>query len=109
MPATKAVVRRRFPGILELLGMIVFTGPWRLLTSRISGKCAAFMVFMCLPSILVAITLLFPGWVFQSPQQQAYYYFGLTLGQEPLRWVAIVLAGVCTVFSLAMPGAIDER
>ncbi len=107
-PATKAVAKQRFPGVLELLCMIAFTGPWRLLTARISGKCATFMILLCIPSLVVCATLLLPGWIFQSPHQQGYYYFGLMLGQDPLRWVAIFLAALCSIFSLAMPRAIDE-
>ncbi len=88
--------------------MIAFTGPWRLVTARISAKCATLMILMCLPSILMCLALTLPGWIFQSPHQQGYYYFALVLGQDPLRWLAIALGAVCTVFSLAMPRAIDD-
>lgn len=105
----KTLVKRSFPGFAQLLWMILITGPWRLLTARISGKCATFMILMCIPSILVCATLTLPGLIFQSPHQQAYYYFALMLGQDPLRWIAFGLAACCTVFSLAMPGTIDQE
>lgn len=89
--------------------MVLITGPTHLLTERISGKCALLMILLCIPSLIVCAMLTLPGLVFHSPQQHAYYYFALMLGQTPLRWIAFSLAASCTVFSLAMPATIDRK
>ena len=60
--------------------MLFFIGPRQLLTSRISGKCAAAMVAMCTPSLLCSAILTIPAMLFQSPQQHA--YFDLSRGLE---------------------------
>ncbi|MCF7675193.1 MAG: hypothetical protein K9N23_15000 [Akkermansiaceae bacterium] len=105
----KPLLRQGVSGFTQLLRMICITGPWQLLTKGVSRKCATFMILMCIPSLVVCATLTLPGWVFQSPHQQAYYYFSLMLGQEPLRWLAYGLGACCTLFSLALPGTMDRN
>jgi len=98
-----------FPGGLQLVRMILRTGPMRLLTSRISLKCAFLMVLLCIPSLVVCATMTLPGLIFQSPQQNTFYHFAIALGQDPWRWVALSLAAICTLFALAMPDTIDAN
>lgn len=92
-------------GLIRFLKMLCFTGPRQLLTSRISGKCAAAMVAMCTPSLLCSAILTIPAMLFQSPQQHAYFYFSRGLEGDPIRWVAMILAALCAILSLAMPAA----
>ena len=91
--------------LMHFLKMLLFIGPRQLLTSRISGKCAAAMVVMCTPSLLCSAILTIPAMLFQSPQQHAYFYFSRGLEGDPFRWVAMLLAAVCAFLSLAMPAA----
>ncbi len=91
--------------LMRFLKMLFFVGPRQLLTSRISGKCAAAMIVMCTPSLLCSAILTVPALLFQSPQQHAYFYFSRGLEGDPCRWVAMVLAALCAILSLAMPAA----
>jgi hypothetical protein len=88
---------------MRLLVLSFINGPKRLLTSRISGKCAAVMLALCSPSLLFCAVLTIPALLFQSPQQHAYFYFSRVLEQDPTRWIVLLLAGICTVISLAIP------
>ncbi len=66
------------------------------------------MVLMCLPALLFCAMLTIPGWVFQSPDQQAYYQFSRVLNQDPTRWFVLTFVFVCALVSLAVPGALRE-
>jgi len=92
-----------------LLWQISIQGPRLLLTSRISLKCAAMMAALCMPALLCWTILTIPSLIFQSPHQQAYYYFSKTLNEDPTRWFVLLLAGACAIFSLAVPAALPLR
>jgi len=49
-----------------------------------------------------------PGIIFQSPQQQAYFYFSKALEEDPSRWTVLAVAGICTLISLAVPATTAE-
>ena len=85
--------------------MLLISGPWQLLSSHISVKCAAMMIALCAPSLLCCALLTLPALLFQSPQQHAYFHFAKLLNEDPLRWLALALAGCCTILSLAVPAA----
>ncbi len=80
-------------------------GPRRLFTSRISGKCAALMVFLCSPSLLFCAALTIPALLFQSPSQQAYFYFGQFIQREPANWLLMPLVAACALIALIIPAA----
>jgi hypothetical protein len=90
-------------GLCRLPKLILITGPKVLLTSRISGKCAALMILLCAPSLLLCSILTVPALLFQSPQQHAYFYFSRLINQDPSRWLVLLLAGLCAVLALAIP------
>ena len=90
------------------LMVMLYQGPKRLLTSRISTKCAALMMFLCSPSILFCAVLTIPAMLFQSPNQEAYFYFSKVLEQDPSRWLVMPLVLVCTLLSLAIPATMPE-
>ena len=92
---------------MRYLRLIFISGPKVLLTSRISGKCAVIMAIMCSPALLCSFILTIPGLIFQSPQQHAYYYFSAVLNDDPTRWIVLLLAGICTLMSLAIPATMD--
>jgi hypothetical protein len=87
---------------------MMLLGPQRLLTSRISGKCAALMVFLCSPSLLFAAALTLPALLFQSPNQQAYFYFGQLIQREPANWLIMPIVAACALSALIMPAALPE-
>jgi len=88
------------PGILKLT---FISGPKVLLTSQISMKCAAAMTLMCMPALLLCTILTLPALLFESPQQNAYYYFAKVLEQDPTRWIVLLLSALCVLLSLALP------
>jgi hypothetical protein len=90
------------------LATMILLGPQRLLTSRISRKCAALMVFLCSPSLLFAAALTIPALLFQSPNQQAYFYFGQLIQREPMNWLVMPLVAACALSALIMPAALPE-
>lgn len=95
-------------GFARLLRLAFITGPWLLLTSRLSKKHATLMILLCVPALLFCSMLIFPELIFQSPQQQAYFYFSQILNQDPVRWVILALTGFCAVTALAVPAMIPK-
>ena len=91
------------PHVKHMLKLTFVSGPMQLLTSRITGKCATFMILMCAPALLACSLLTLPGLIFKSPQQHAYFYFSSMLEQDPTRWMVLLLAGTCALLSLAVP------
>jgi hypothetical protein len=99
------------PGITQAkhyLHLTFISGPKVLLTSHISIKCAALMGIMCMPSLLFSFILTIPSIIFQSPQQQAYFYFSKVLEADPSRWIVLGLAGLCALMSLAIPATAPQ-
>ncbi len=95
-------------GLMHYLGLVFFSGPKVLLTSQISEECAAFMIIMCSPALLFSAILTLPRLIFQSPKQQAYYYFAKVLDQDPTCWIALALASLCVIVSLALPAVMPK-
>jgi len=87
---------------------LFIAGPKALFTSRISGKCAAVMLMLCSPSLLFCSILTIPALLFQSPQQNAYFYFDKVLNQDPNRWFVLGLATVCAILSLVIPATMPK-
>jgi hypothetical protein len=102
-PKPQTVPGGRFSAKQFVTMMIL--GPRRLLTSRISGKCAALMVFLCTPSLLFSAALTIPALLFQSPNQQAYYYFGQLIQRDPTNWLIMPFVAACALGALIMPAA----
>lgn len=103
----ETLINRGLPHAKHFLWLTFVVGPKLLFTSRISGKCAAIMMIMCSPSLLFCSILTFPALIFQSPQQQAYFYFSKVLDQDPTRWIVLLLAGICALLSLAVPASMQ--
>ena len=55
----------------------------------------------------VAQQLLGAKMLFESQQQNAYYYFAKVLEQDPTRWLVLLLTGLCVLLSLALPAAME--
>jgi len=108
IPAIRQATNHYMPSVVQDLRLTFICGPKLLLTSRISGKCAAIMMMMCTPSLLCCFILTIPGLIFQSPQQNAYFYFSKVLNEDPARWIVLLLAGTCTLMSLAIPATMPE-
>lgn len=94
--------------LMRYLRLMFFSGPKVLLTSRISAKCAIVMSIMCMPSLIFCFILTVPGMIFQSPHQHAYFYFSKVINEDPSRWFALLLAGACSLMSLAIPATMTQ-
>jgi hypothetical protein len=98
--------KRATSGIISVLSLFS-NGISRLCNSRMDRKTAAIMTTMCVPALLFSAIMTIPGMVFQSPDQNAYYYFARTLENDPVRWIVLLLCGLCTVLSVTVP-ALDH-
>lgn len=92
-----------FLSVMHCLKLTFFSGPKVLFTSQISLKCAAAMALMCVPALLYCAILTLPALIFQSPQQNAYFYFSRVLNDDPTRWIVLILTGLCVILSLSLP------
>jgi hypothetical protein len=90
-------------GIKRLLHITFISGPWLLLTSRLSAKTASLMIMLCVPALLFCALLTIPGALFDSPEQNAYYHFAKALDQDPTRWIILSVTGLCNLVALAVP------
>lgn len=90
-------------GAKRLLRITFISGPWLLLTSRLSAKAASLMIMLCVPALLFCSLLTIPAFLFESPEQHAYYQFAKALDQDPTRWIILVITGICTLMALAIP------
>jgi hypothetical protein len=90
-------------GLKRLLYITFISGPWLLLTSRLSAKAASLMIMLCVPALLFCGLLTIPGFLFESPEQHAYYQFAKALDQDPTRWIILAVTGLCTLMALAIP------
>jgi hypothetical protein len=106
--ATQPATGNGLVQVLNLIKLTLISGPKILLTSQISVKCAAVMIGMCAPALLFCALLTIPGLVFQSPQQNAYFYFAKVLEQDPTCWFVLLLTGLCALLSLALPATMDR-
>lgn len=94
--------------LARLFRLTFISGPWLLLTSRLSAKKASLMILLCTPPLLFCAMLTLPAMVFQSPQQQAYFYFAQILNQDPTRWLILALTALCVVMALAVPATAPQ-
>lgn len=94
-----------FTGACRLLRLTFMTGPWLLLTSRLTAKSASLMILLCAPALLFCAMLTIPGLIFQMPEQNAYYEFSRILNQDPTRWYVLALTGVFALIALAVPAS----
>lgn len=97
------------PMLLQLPRQAFITGPRVLLTSRITGKCAALMVLLLIPSFLSGMLFTLPKLIFQSPQQNAYFYFANVLDRDPSRWLPMGFAVACIFLALAIPASMPRQ
>ena len=44
-----------------------------------------------------------PALVYSGPESNAYFYFGRILQSDPVSWIPMGIAAVCTFVALAMP------
>lgn len=95
--------------ILKIPRLAFVSGPRILLTARITGKCAALMSLLLVTSLLSCLFILLPPVLFQSPQQNAYFYFAEILDRDPSRWFSVGLSVLCVLIALTIPAAMPRQ
>lgn len=88
---------------ISALKLCFWSGPRLLFTSRLSPRNAGFMITAAIPALLCATAMTVPAIVFSSPDSNAYFYFGRILQSDPLSWIPMSVAAICTFMALAFP------
>lgn len=83
--------------------MTFVSGPILLLTTRLSAKSASMMIMLCVPALLLALLQTVPRFLFNSPEQHAYYEFANLINQDASQLAVLALATACSVIALAIP------
>ena len=109
LPNAGANRRRGLSLLFYGLKLVFLRGPRALFTSQISGLCGALMILSCVPSLLYCAMLTIPGLLFNSPEQQAYFYFSRVLNHDPGQWIVLAFTGLCTLFALALPATMPPK
>lgn len=97
------------PFLLKIPRLAFITGPRVLLTARITNKCAALMSLLLVTSLVSCLFILLPPVLFQSPQQNAYFYFAEILDRDPSRWLMVALSALCVLIALTIPAAMPRQ
>ena len=74
-----------------------------------ADTCAALMALLLTPSIISGLFLTLPPLLFQSPQQNAYFYFANVLEHDPSRWLLMGFAVLCILLALAIPASMPRQ
>lgn len=78
-------------------------GPRLLLTGRFSHREAAFIAISALPALLALGCIMLPAYLFDSPQQNAFYYLGQSLKSENASLIPMAVGVISSLFSFRFP------
>lgn len=92
-----------FKGVMRLLRLTFISGPILLFTTRLSIKHASIMMLLCAPALLLISLTTVPAFLFNSPEQHAYYEFANILIKDPAQFFILPLAALCAMIALAVP------
>jgi hypothetical protein len=87
----KTLLRKIPAAIGHLVLETYVTRPLALLKGGIGKRTAWFMITGLLPLLLALAVILVPAMVFDSPQNQAYYFFARTLAFDPVSVLPILI------------------
>jgi len=77
--------------------------PRRLFTSQPDLRNAIIIMMLCAPALMLFVGTTVPTMVFESPEQQAYFYFASIFSQDLSSNFFFVFAALCMVIALALP------
>lgn len=77
--------------------------PHRLFTSPHDAKNAAIVIMLSAPAIFLFLGSTIPTMVFESPEQQAYFYSASFFSRDLSSGFMIVLAAACVLLALTLP------
>ncbi|MES2657868.1 MAG: hypothetical protein V4689_04575 [Verrucomicrobiota bacterium] len=111
-PATPRNFRNAFKSgvfslstLRQLARLTFITGPRKMFTSRMSSRCATYIMLLCLPAIALFLAITLPPIIFQSPDQKAYFYFATTLSRDLSSGYILALSVLCMFVAMALPAA----
>ena len=78
-------------------------GPRLLLTGKFSHREAMFIAMSALPALLALGLITLPAYLFDSPQQNAFYHFGQCLKAENTSLIPMVFGAIASLFSFRFP------
>jgi hypothetical protein len=92
-------------GFRRLAGLVLVSGPRKILSSRLSTRSSSFIMLLCVPAIVLFVLATVPTMIFQSPEQAAYFYFARTLSQDLSGGIVLALSALCMIFAFVVPAA----
>lgn len=71
--------------------------------TRLCRKSATYIILLCVPALALFVSMTLPSWVFQSPDQEAYYYFARAFSNDLAKGYLLALSALCMLLVFAMP------
>ncbi len=99
----KNVAKPGMSGIQKTARLTFVDGPRQLFTSRLNLRSATLTIFLCVPALLLFVSMNVPTLLFSSPDQEAYFYFARSLSQDLSGTLPIILSAICVFFAMALP------
>jgi hypothetical protein len=90
------------PALSTVSRLASFT-PGRLFTSQLNFRSATILTLLCAPPLLIFFAICVPSLIFDSPDQNTYFYFAHGLSQDLSSSVSLGLAAICPIFALVLP------
>jgi len=111
MPEEASGSQRRHLTVADLFGHFdgrffrswFIDGPRLLLTGRFTHREAMFIAMSAMPALLAVALITLPAYLFDSPQQNAFYHFGQYLKSENFALIPMVIGVVSSLFSFRFP------
>ena len=111
MPSQASGNQRRHLTVADVFGHFggryfhnwFIVGPRLVLTGRFSRREAAFIAVSALPALLGLAFITLPAFIFNSPDQNAFYYFGKCLEKDSAALIPMALGVVSSIFSFRFP------
>lgn len=76
-------------------------------TSHLTPRNATILSLLCLPPLLLFAGIHLPTLIFDSPEQNTYFYFARGFSQDLSSSVSLWMAAICLTFALALPAPRD--
>jgi hypothetical protein len=78
-------------------------GPRRMLRGRFSRRAAGFMIAAATPALLAGLFLTLPGFLFNTPEHNAFFHFARIVEGESPSILPVVLGTISSIFSFRFP------
>lgn len=103
MPSEASGNQRRHFSVVDTFRNWFIEGPRLLLTGRFTHREATFIAISALPALLGLGFITLPAYLFDSPAQNAFYYFGQCLKSEDTALIPMAFGVISSVFGFRFP------